>query len=182
MDQKSQWFILKVISNQEKKIVHYLETEIKRLQIENFITKVVIPTEKYLEVKDGKKKSKERNFLPGYVLIQAILQPEIIQAISDVPGVIGFLTAKKGELPSPLRQSEVDSILGKVEELKNSDEMMEEPYSEGETVKVIDGQFIGFSGVIQEVSEDKKKLKVLVKMFGRSTPLELNYLQVEREL
>jgi len=114
-------------------------------------------------------------------LIEADLQGEVVQAIKDVPGVIGFLGSERGQTPVPLRKSEINKILGKAEELNEMGESLENPYHVGEMVKVMDGPFNGFSGVVEEVMEDKKKLKVMVKIFGRNTPLELNYLQVEKE-
>lgn len=148
--------------------------------MEDAIHQVLIPTEKVFEMRNGKKKTRERSFLPGYILIEAALQPEVIQAIKDVPGVIGFL-GEKGQQPAPIRKSEINKILGKVDEMNELGEMPETPFYLGEPVKVMDGPFNGFSGIIDEVMPDKKKLKVIVKIFGRNTPVELNYLQVEKE-
>ena len=125
--------------------------------------------------------SKERNFFPGYVLIEARLEGEIPHMIQNLPNVIGFLSETKGGDPLPLRQTEVNRILGKVDELADSEEEINIPFVVGETVKVIDGPFNSFSGVIEEINEEKKKLKVMVKIFGRKTPLELSYMQVEKE-
>ena len=128
-----------------------------------------------------KKVSKERSFFPGYILVEAVLVGEIPHIIKNVTGVIGFLGGEKGGEPLPLRISEVNRILGKVDELAESDEELNIPFIVGETVKVIDGPFNSFSGVIEEINEEKKKLKVMVKIFGRKTPLELSYMQVEKE-
>jgi transcriptional antiterminator NusG len=136
--------------------------------------------EEVFEIRNGKKKSRERSFLPGYMLVQADLQAEIISIIKDVPGVIGFVGAEKGKEPIALRNSEVERILGKADEVKDQGEMMENPFVVGEQVKVMDGPFNGFDAVVEEVDLDKQKLKVIVKIFGRSTPLELKFLQVER--
>ena len=125
--------------------------------------------------------SKERNFFPGYILVEAALVGEVPHVIKAVPNVIGFLGGEKGGDPMPLRNAEVNRILGKVDELAESDEAMNIPFLVGETVKVIDGPFNSFSGVIEEINEEKKKLKVMVKIFGRKTPLELSYMQVEKE-
>jgi transcriptional antiterminator NusG len=133
------------------------------------------------QIKNGKKISKEKAFLPGYVLIEAALVGEVPHLVKNIPNVIGFLGAEKGGEPLPMRQSEVFRILGKVDELAESEEEMNIPYQIGDAVKVIDGPFNNFNGVIEEINEEKKKLKVMVKIFGRKTPLELNYLQVEKE-
>jgi transcriptional antiterminator NusG len=141
---------------------------------------VLIPTEKIYQIRNGKKVSKERIYFPGYVLIQAALVGEIPHIIKNITGVIGFLGEKGGEAV-PLRISEVNRILGKVDQLSQKDEEMENTYMVGENVKVIDGPFNSFSGIIEEINEEKKKLKVMVKIFGRKTPLELGYMQVEKE-
>lgn len=174
------WYVVRAISGKEKKIKHYIEQEISRLKLSDYVTQVLIPTEKFYQIRNGKKISKERNILPGYVLIEAALVGEIPHIIENVSGVISFL-GPKGEPPAPLRQSEVNRILGKMDEMAESEAVMSVPFVVGETVKVIDGPFNSFSGVIEEINEEKKKLKVMVKIFGRKTPLELNYLQVEKE-
>ena len=174
------WYVIRAISGKEKKVKQYIESEIIRTGLQDYIAQVLIPMEKYYQIKDGKKISKERCFFPGYILLEAELVGEIPHIIENTSGVIGFLGAK-GEPPAPLRLSEVNRILGKVDELVESDEVLNIPYVVGETVKVIDGPFNSFSGVIEEVNEEKKKLKVMVKIFGRKTPLELSYMQVEKE-
>lgn len=174
------WYVLRAIGGKEKKVKEYLESEIKRLNLEDFVSQVLIPTEKVYQIRAGKKISKERNYLPGYVLIEAVLTGEIPHILRNIPNVIGFLGTKNEE-PVPLRVSEVNRILGKVDELAASDEELNIPFFVGENVKVIDGPFNSFTGVIEEVNEEKKKLKVMVKIFGRKTPLELSFLQVEKE-
>jgi transcriptional antiterminator NusG len=174
------WYVVRAISGKEKKVKQYIEYEVNRLKLTDYVTQVLIPTEKFYQIRNGKKVSKERNILPGYVLIEAHLSGEIPHIIEGVTGVISFLGAK-GEPPAPLRPSEVSRILGKIDELADSEAVMNVPYVVGETVKVIDGPFNSFSGVIEEINEEKKKLKVMVKIFGRKTPLELNYMQVEKE-
>jgi transcriptional antiterminator NusG len=176
-----QWYVVRAISGQEKKVKQYLESEIERLKLHDFVAQVLIPTEKVFEMRQGKKKIRERSFLPGYVLIEAILDGEVMQAIRDVPGVIGFLGTEKGQSPVPLRPAEINKILGKVDEMNEFGEIPEEPFVLGEPVKVMAGPFNGFSGTVEEIDEDKKKLKVMVKIFGRNTPVELNYYQVEKE-
>jgi len=173
------WYVVRAISGNEKKVKQYLESEIARLGYEDYISQVLIPTERVYQVRKGKKISKERNYFPGYVLIEAVLTGEVPHVIRNIPGVIGFLGS--GGNPDPLRPSEVKRILGKVDELAEQGEEVNVPYIVGETVTVIDGPFNSFSGVIEEINEEKKKLKVMVKIFGRKTPLELGFMQVEKE-
>jgi transcriptional antiterminator NusG len=179
-DTGKKWYVIRAISGKEKKVKQYIETEINRLKLNDYVSQVLIPTEKIYQIKEGKKVSKERSYLPGYVLIEANLTGEIPHIIQNITGVINFL-GSKGEAPQPLRQTEVNRLLGKVDELADSEETLNIPFVVGETVKVVDGPFNTFSGVIEEVNEEKKKLKVMVKIFGRKTPLELSYMQVEKE-
>ncbi|MDY0200472.1 MAG: transcription termination/antitermination protein NusG [Bacteroidales bacterium] len=175
------WYVLRAIGGKEKKVKEYIDNEIAQLKLEDFISQVLIPTEKVYQIRNGKKVSKERVFYPGYVLIEATLVGEIPHILKDIPNVIGFLGDPKTGEPTPLRQAEANRILGRVDELADSDEELNVPFFVGETVKVIDGPFNSFSGVIEEVNEEKKKLKVMVKIFGRKTPLELSFMQVEKE-
>ncbi|MFM2190640.1 MAG: transcription termination/antitermination protein NusG [Arcticibacter sp.] len=177
---EKKWYVIRAISGKEKKVKQYIESEIARLKLQDEVSQVLIPMEKIYQVKDGKKVSKERSYFPGYILIEANLTGEIPHIIENTTGVIGFL-GSKGEAPAPLRTSEVNRILGKVDELADSEEIIHNPYVVGESVKVTDGPFNSFSGIIEEVNEEKKKLKVMVKIFGRKTPLELSYMQVEKE-
>ena len=178
-EQVKKWYVVRAISGSEKKVKIYLESEISRLNLEDYISKILIPVEKVYQVRNGKKISKERNLYPGYVLIEATLVGEVPHIIKSVPNVIGFL-GTKGE-PIPMRQSEVNRILGKVDELAEQGEEVNVPFIVGESVTVIDGPFNSFSGIIEEINEEKKKLKVMVKIFGRKTPLELGFMQVEKE-
>jgi len=178
-EQVKKWYVIRAISGSEKKAKLYLDNEISRLKLEDFISKVLIPYEKVFQVRNGKKISKERNLYPGYILIEATLVGEIPHIIKSIPGVIGFI-GTKGE-PNALRMSEVNRILGKVDELAEQGEEVNIPYIIGESVTVIDGPFNSFSGIIEEINEEKKKLKVMVKIFGRKTPLELGFMQVEKE-
>lgn len=173
------WYVVRAISGNEKKVKQYIESEINRLGLTDYVSQVLIPTEKVYQIRKGKKVSKERNYFPGYVLIEAILTGEIPHILKNIPGVIGFLGAS-GE-PVPLRQAEVNRILGKVDELAGKEEELNVPFIVGESVTVIDGPFNSFTGVIEEINEEKKKLKVMVKIFGRKTPLELSFMQVEKE-
>ncbi len=178
---EKKWYVVRAISGKEKKVKDYIESEISAMGLSDFVSQVLIPTEKIYQIRNGKKVSKERNFFPGYVLIEASLVGEVPHVIRNVQNVIGFLGAEKRGEPLPLRTSEVNRILGKVDELAETEEAMNIPYIVGETVKVIDGPFNNFHGVIEEINEEKKKLKVMVKIFGRKTPLELGFMQVEKE-
>ncbi|HHT99668.1 transcription termination/antitermination protein NusG [Xiashengella succiniciproducens] len=177
---EKKWYVLRAIGGKEKKVKEYIESEIANHKLQEYVSQVLIPAEKVYQIRNGKKISKERNFFPGYVLIEAALVGEIPHILKNVPNVIGFLTDREDE-PTPLRSSEVNRILGKVDELTEANEEINIPFFVGETVKVSDGPFNGFTGVIEEVNEDKRKLKVMVKIFGRKTPLELSFLQVEKE-
>lgn len=174
------WYVLRAIGGKENKVKEYIESEINRLNLEDYISQVLIPKEKVYQIRQGKKINKERNFFPGYVLIEAALVGEIPHILKNIPNVIGFLGTQQGD-PVPLRKSEINRILGKVDELAASDEEINVPFFVGEAVKVVDGPFNSFTGVIEEVNEEKKKLKVMVKIFGRKTPLELSFMQVEKE-
>ncbi|MEI6747912.1 MAG: transcription termination/antitermination protein NusG [Bacteroidales bacterium] len=178
-EQVKKWYVVRAISGNEKKVKQYLESEISRLNMQEYISQILIPTEKFYQVRNGKKVSKERNYFPGYVLIEAILVGEVQHTIKNVPGVLGFLGSKNE--PIPLRQAEVNRILGKVDELSEQGAELNIPFIVGESVTVIDGPFNSFSGVIEEINQEKKKLKVMVKIFGRKTPLELGFMQVSKE-
>lgn len=175
------WYVVRAVSGKEKKVKLYIEDEISRLGLSDYVTQVLIPTEKIYQIRKGKKISKERSFFPGYILIEADLVGEVPHVIKNVNNVIGFLGAEKGGDPVPLRMTEVNRILGKVDELAESEEELNIPFIVGESIKVIDGPFNGFNGTIEEINEEKKKLKVMVKIFGRKQPLELSFLQVEKE-
>lgn len=175
------WYVVRAISGKERKVRDYIEDEISRSGLSDFVSKVLIPTEKIYQIKNGKKISKERSFFPGYILIEAELKGEVPHIIKNINGVIGFLGAEKGGDPLPMRQSEVNRILGIVDELAENEEELNIPFIVGETVKVIDGPFNGFSGSIEKINDEKKKLEVMVKIFGRKQPLELSFLQVEKE-
>ena len=180
MSDQLKWYVVRAVSGKEKKVKQYLEAEVNRLGISHLLPQVLIPMEKFYQMKDGKKIAKERNFYPGYVLIEAALDGELEHVVKGINSVIGFLGDKGGNAV-PMRAAEVNRILGKVDEMAEQGESMNVPYYVGENVKVMDGPFNGFTGVIEEVNEEKKKLKVMVKIFGRRTPLELNYMQIEKE-
>ncbi len=175
------WYAVRAISGQENKIKSYIESEVEYAGLSKFLGQVLVPTEKVYQIRNGKKVSKERNYFPGYIMVEAELAGEMIHTIKNVQGVIGFLGEVKGGDPVPLRHAEVNRMLGKVDELSEKDEQINIPYIVGETVKVIDGPFNGFNGTIEKINEEKRKLEVMVKIFGRKTPLELSYMQVEKE-
>ncbi|KGO84974.1 antitermination protein NusG [Flavobacterium rivuli WB 3.3-2 = DSM 21788] len=174
------WYVVRAVSGQENKVKNYIETEISRLGMADYISQVLVPTEKVVTVKDGKKLSKDRVYFPGYVMVEANLTGEIPHIIKSITGVIGFLGETKGGDAVPLRLSEVNRMLGKVDELSVKTDNVSIPFTVGETIKVIDGPFNGFNGTVEKVNEDKRKLEVMVKIFGRKTPLELSFMQVEK--
>ncbi len=180
-EEDRKWYVLRVISGKERKLKEYIDMEITRSGWDKTITQVLVPTEKVYKIKNGKRVIQERNFYPGYIMIEAIptgLSGEMISTIRNLTGVIHFLGK---ETPIPLRKSEVNRILGKVDEMQEVGTSMNEPFIVGETVKIIDGPFNEFLGNIEEIHEEKKKLKVNVKIFGRKTPVELNFMQVEKQ-
>jgi transcription termination/antitermination protein NusG len=178
-DFQKKWYVLRAVSGKENKVREYLESEIKNSTLGEYVSQVLIPTEKVYQMRSGKRVLKERSYLPGYVLIEAALVGEVAHVLRNTPNVIGFLGGTDN--PQSLRESEVNRILGKVDELQETGEEFSIPYYVGESVKVNHGPFSGFSAVIEEVNNEKKKLKVMVKIFGRKTPLELGFMQVEKE-
>ncbi|MAV80918.1 MAG: transcription termination/antitermination factor NusG [Flavobacteriales bacterium] len=174
------WYVVRAVSGQENKIRSYMESEINRLGHSSFVEEILVPTQKVIQIRKGKKISKEKVYFPGYIMIKANLSGEIPHIIKALPNVIGFLGETKGGDPIPLRVSEVNRMLGKVDELSSDSENISIPFIIGENIKVIDGPFNGFNGTIEKVNEDKRKLEVMVKIFGRKTPLELSYMQVEK--
>jgi transcriptional antiterminator NusG len=177
---EKRWYVLRAISGQEKKVKEYIENETVNLKLEDFIFQVLIPSEKVYQVRNGKKYSKERSFFPGYVLVECILSQMVQGILRNIPGVLGFLGETRGGDPLPIRESEANRILGKVDEMQEDTAAIDTPYEIGENVKVIDGPFNSFIGIIEDINEEKKKLKVMVKIFGRKTPLELSFVQVEK--
>lgn len=180
MSEDKKWFVLRVISGKERKIKEYLDMDISRLGYENIVTTVLVPTEKVYKILKGKKVIKEKNLFPGYIYIEAVASKfsgEVISSIVSTTNVINFLG---GRSPEPVSDSDIKRLLGKVDSLDETDETISEPYLVNETVKIIDGPFNDFLGVIEEIYDEKKKLKVIVKIFGRSTPVEVNYVQVEK--
>lgn len=185
----TRWYSLRVISGKEKQILERIHKEIgrnkhpdERKDWGKNILQVVVPTEKVFKFRNGKKVIAERNILPGYILVEAVdgfLNGETVSEISGIPNVMHFLGKNN---PIPMRQAEADRLLGKVDESQEQEDVLVEPFLVGETIKIMEGPFNGFVGDVQEVSEDKKKLKVVVKIFGRGTEVELNFGQVEKQM
>lgn len=174
------WYVVKTVSGQENKVKMYIENEIIRLGMQSQVGQVVVPVEKVIQLRNGKKYQKEKVFYPGYVMLEANLIGEIPHAIKNLPGVISFLSATKGGDPLPMRKAEVNRMLGKMDELSEEDNKINIPFIINETIKVIDGPFNGFNGTVEKINEEKRKLEVMVLIFGRKTPLELNFMQVEK--
>ena len=174
------WYVLRAVSGKEAKVKEYLEALLKHdTMLAANVGQILLPTEKYAQLRNGKRVVKEKLFLPGYVLLEANLQGEVAHTLRFTPNVLGFLGGMDN--PTPVRQSDINRILGTAEETAIRSEEINIPYSVDESVKVTDGPFSGFSGIIEEVNAEKHKLKVNVKIFGRKTPLELSFNQVEKE-
>lgn len=176
---EKKWYALRAVSGKEAKAKEFIEAEMKHSDLGTYVSQVLVPTEKIVQARNGKKVVKERICLPGYIFVEAALVGEVAHQLVNTTNVIGFLGGNIK--PVPLRQSEVNRMLGTVDELQETGDELDVPYVVGETVKVNDGPFSGFSGIIEEVNTEKKKLKVMVKIFGRKTPLELGFMQVEKE-
>lgn len=178
---ETKWYSLRVISGKERKIKERIDLEISRSGWGDVVRQIFLPTEKVYKIRNGKKVIMERNILPGYILVEAVPKSftgEMIQSIAGTPNVIHFLGKNN---PIPMRDSEANKLLGKVDDSADSSEAMVEPFIVGESIKIVDGPFNEFVGEIQEINDEKKKLKVIVKIFGRGTEVELNFLQVEKQ-
>ena len=172
--------MLRAVSGKEGKVKEYLEALMKRDDmLAANVGQILLPTEKYAQLRNGKRVVKEKLFLPGYVLVEANLQGEMAHTLRFIPNVLGFLGGMDN--PTPVKQADINRILGTAEETVIKSDDIGVPFMVDEAVKVTDGPFSGFSGVIEEVNSEKRKLKVMFKIFGRKTPLELNYNQVEKE-
>ncbi len=170
------WYVLHVLSGHENKVKNYIEAEAPRSEFSDKIGSVVVPTEENIEMKDGKKKTTTRKFLPSYVLIEAELNKDTQFFISNVPSVTSFVGP--GRKPEKLKSSEIERILKQIDTSK-SREVPEIKFNSGDKVKVIDGPFSDFTGTVEEINPLKSKVKVTVSIFGRPTPVELNILQIE---
>ena len=181
----TKWYVLRVVSGKERKVKEYLDKDIIRSGWQEIIKQIFLPMEKVYKVQNGKKVMREKNYFPGYVMMEVLdgkLNDDIVQHISNISNVMHFLTDGKGSkgMIISLRKSEVNKMLGKVDEMNDQGVTMSEPFIVGETIKIVEGPFNDFNGVIEDVNDEKKKLKVSVKIFGRSTPVELSYMQVEK--
>lgn len=181
----TKWYVLRVVSGKERKVKEYLDKDIIRSGWQEIIKQIFLPMEKVYKVQNGKKVMREKNYFPGYVMMEVLegkLNDDMVQHISNISNVMHFLTDGKGSKGNIicLRKAEVNKMLGKVDEMNDMGVTMSEPFIVGETIKIIEGPFNDFNGVIEDVNDEKKKLKVTVKIFGRSTPVELNYMQVEK--
>lgn len=175
---EKKWYAIHVLSGHEKRVKSYLENEIQNAGLLEKVSSILIPSEDITEMKDGKKKSKTRVFFPGYMLVETILDKETVHVITNTPGVTNFVGPKNR--PQPLRKDEIERILGRVLESEQR-EQVDIPFKIGDPIKVTDGPFSDFTGFVEEINEEKNKLKVMVSIFGRSTPVELDFLQVELE-
>lgn len=177
------WYVVRCFSSHERKVKEYLTREIEELKLEHKIEEILIPTETVVEIRSGKKKTKEKNFFPGYILLKTRYDEEVNNLIQSAPSCLGFLKAGRNDtIPTPLKQNEVDRILGRVSDNREMAEKggnIDIPFKEGDLIKVIDGPFKEFDGTVQEVLPDKLKLRVLVSIFGRKTPVEVDLNQVE---
>ena len=176
---KRNWYVLRAVSGKEAKVKEYIEAELKHNELlSKYVSQVFIPTEKHATLRNGKRVVKEKIALPGYVLIEAELKGDTAHTLRFMPNVLGFLGGL--DHPTPVKQSDINRMFGSAEESEIVDEVAI-PYTVNDTVKVTDGPFSGFTGVIEEVNTEKHKLKVMVKIFGRKTPLELSFMQVTKE-
>ena len=173
------WYVLRAISGKEGKVKEYIDAEIKNGSLNGCVAQVLIPTEKVVQVRNGKRVVKEKNYLPGYVLVEAKLVGEIAHTLRNTPNVLGFLPNLNN--PQPLRETEVNRILGRLDELEEEFDLSVIPFNVGDAVKVTEGPFSGFNGTIEKIDNEKKKVTVTVKVFGRSTGLDLGFMQVEKE-
>ncbi len=176
---EQRWYVVRTFSGHENKVKTHLETELNENEsLKAKINEILVPTEKVFEVKDGKKKSKTKNFFPGYILVQTDLDNQVKDFILNTPSVMGFLGTRNN--PNPLQPEEVKRIVGRITQDENT-ERMETIFRSGDIVKIVDGPFNNFSGTVEEVNEEKMKIKVMVSIFGRKTPVEIDFVQAEIE-
>jgi transcriptional antiterminator NusG len=173
------WYVVRTFSGHENKVKNLIEVELEESEsLKEKIHQVLVPTEKVFEVKDGKKKSKTKNFFPGYILVEAELDNQVKEFIQNLQSVMGFLGNKAR--PMPLQPEEVKRIVGRITQDEDT-ERMETIFRIGDLVKIVDGPFNNFNGTIEEVNEEKMKIKVMVSIFGRKTPVEIDFVQAELE-
>jgi len=172
------WYAVRTITGHEKRVKNYLDTEIAEYGMDNKISQVLIPEEKVFEVKGGKKKIKYKNFFPGYILVEAVLDKEVMYFLSRAPSVLKMVGDKNEAIA--LREDEVKRILGRINE-SDEKEKIDVQFDKGDLVKVVSGPFVNFNGTINEINLERMKVKVMVSIFGRKTPIELDFTQIERE-
>ncbi len=188
-DKNTKWYCLRVVSNKERKLKERIDLELDRNEWREIVPNVIVPTEKVYKIRNGKKVIQERVLTPGYIFVEALVRStptgiksamngNILQAITSIKDVIHFLGKKN---PIAMRDHEIHRILSQVDESSESGEALAVPFIEGEEVKVTDGPFKDFMGVVKDVNEEKKKLKIITKVFGRETEVELNFMQVEKQ-
>ncbi|MGP1514511.1 MAG: transcription termination/antitermination protein NusG [Bacteroidales bacterium] len=178
-ERKTKWYVVKAIAGKEKKAKEYIDNEICKRGLSDFVSNVLIPVEKVYSVRNGKKITKERTLFPGYIFVEARLEGEIVHIIKNIPNVLDFISEKNGN-PIPMMEDEVQRILRTIDDTIDSTELSEKTFIVGETVKIIDGPFKNFDGVVEKINSEKRKLEVVVKIFGRRTPVELSTYQVEK--
>ncbi|MDI6401998.1 transcription termination/antitermination protein NusG [Balneolaceae bacterium ANBcel3] len=182
--QQRNWYVVRCFSGHEKKVKEYLQRELEEEGLQDKVSEILIPSETVIEIRSGKKRTREKNFFPGYILLEAIYDDSVNNLVSNAPSVIGFLKNDKDSTkPTPLKQDEVNRILGRTSQAKEAEGagLVEIPFKKGDLVKVIDGPFRDFDGTVEEVYPDKLKLRVLVSIFGRRTPVEVDVNQVDPE-
>lgn len=172
---EKKWYVVHTYSGFEEKVKLTIQDNVRRRDLEQRIGQILIPTEKVVELKSGKKKESTKKFYPGYILIEMVLDDETWHLVSSTPRVTGFVG---GERPMPIPQEEIDVIVQQIEE--GPAPQVKAQFDRGETVRIIDGAFANFNGFVDEIDEDHNKLRVMVTIFGRQTPVELNFLQVEK--
>ncbi len=175
---EAKWYAIHVLSGHERKVKLHLENEAELANMSDKIVEILIPSEQVTEMREGKKRVRNKVFFPGYMLVKMVLDKGTRHLILNTPGITNFVGPKNE--PQPLRQDEIDRILGRVEDSETG-EIIEVPFKVGDPIRIIDGPFTDFTGFVEEINDEKKKVKVSVSIFGRSTPVELDFLQVELE-
>ncbi len=176
--ENTKWFTLRVYSGQENKVKNYIQRELELNGLAEKVFRIMVPSETIIEMKNGKKKEKNRSFLPGYLIVEMVDDKMVQHVITNTTGVVSFVGPKN--FPQPLRPEEVDRMLGRMHE-KRDVTIFVVPFRVGDHIRIIDGPFTDFTGYVDEINFDKNKLKVMVSIFGRSTPVELDFLQVKTE-
>ncbi|MCF0166474.1 MAG: transcription termination/antitermination factor NusG [Bacteroidales bacterium] len=187
-DTPKKWYVIRAQGGKENKAKEIIENEIRASNLTDIVSQVLIPTEKVMSVKNGKRVSKERGLYPGYIFIECAMTGELQHVIRNASYVSGFLTErptgskdKNDKIPVPLRPDEANRLLGRIDESLTQEEELANPFIIGEKVKIVDGAFNGFLGTVEEIDNDKKKLKVIVTIFGRNSPMDLSFTQVVKE-